>query len=959
MTETARRLLTKDRWAYGLFWSWNLIFLAFMTLGFAPRILPEMILAVGTAVIPAPFLLYALLLTLVPILAIILGLTLLRHAPARLFALGYVVEGPLMLLLAVRFFIIREATASFNLLMSIAGLGMAAFLWHVLDPAIEKRRPLTGWLRLTGLTLMLLASLYAAVWVAFYAAPLAVSAASFLGDTLVDLPNFIKGLADSTAQLFRERLVWVPFMVLGLALILYTGTLFVLTPLAVPWLSLRAWWRTLSGLAARHGWLRPTALAALTLVACAGLFVQANRQPQHRAFALLEAPPASLEDARALLGQQDSIRAGLLNAYLAPFRYISAVGEVFHVRWIYQDVFDLSEVEAAGVQRLYENVARPLLYDPVHSPQAILRQDNIALQREPQEAAELYQRFFDQTIVEGERQAIVRAVRATWSFEQAEAAWQAVDDREVYLVRQVVNVHAQDDWAEVELHEVYRNLTAERREVIYYFNLPESAVLTGVWLGNSPDREARFVYQVAPRGAAQAVYRNETRRNRDPALLEQIGPRQYRLRIFPVPPVRTTWDAQRGHTRVEEAPPLYMWMTYHTLAAGDAWPLPRLALKRNVYWDSQTERLVNGVRTAVGEDRWLPEAVAAEEPVVPQGHRVDLPGGESVLALPVSQVQLPPLPADLHFAVVLDRSRSMASSAAQVAGALAQLQEAVGVEAAVDVYLTASPYRGESASRVSLLDLDPQAVVYFGGQNAAELLAQFEALRAGAVYDAVLVFTDDSGYELGENTIDFSIPTAPVWMIHEGSDLPLGYDDQTLEAIQASGGGVVGELDQALARLAVALAEGAARRDVLDGYLWTVLPTVQADALAEGITPEEAFTAFGARQLILAEMQRQRGRLDKLSTLDRLHALAQEYGVVTPYSSMIVLVTTDQQQMLDYLAQGSQRFAREFETLGDTTPSTPLPLAGVPEPHEWLLLGLAVAMLLWYASKHRFSWDHS
>lgn len=74
------------------------------------------------------------------------------------------------------------------------------------------------------------------------------------------------------------------------------------------------------------------------------------------------------------------------------------------------------------------------------------------------------------------------------------------------------------------------------------------AVLTGVWLGNSPDPNARFPFQVAPRGAAQAVYRNETRVIRDPALLEQIGPRQYRLRIFPILPVQTSWDADQAHT---------------------------------------------------------------------------------------------------------------------------------------------------------------------------------------------------------------------------------------------------------------------------------------------------------------------------------------------------------------------------------------------------------------------------
>ncbi|MGH9818491.1 MAG: hypothetical protein ACRD6I_20710, partial [Candidatus Acidiferrales bacterium] len=48
-----------------LFWSWNLIFVTFMLLGFAPTVLPEMLTAVRSNMIPASFLLYALVLTMI------------------------------------------------------------------------------------------------------------------------------------------------------------------------------------------------------------------------------------------------------------------------------------------------------------------------------------------------------------------------------------------------------------------------------------------------------------------------------------------------------------------------------------------------------------------------------------------------------------------------------------------------------------------------------------------------------------------------------------------------------------------------------------------------------------------------------------------------------------------------------------------------------------------------------
>ncbi len=50
------------------------------------------------------------------------------------------------------------------------------------------------------------------------------------------------------------------------------------------------------------------------------LLALTTRQPQAKAFALLEDPPGSLAEAAALLARSDDIRSGILNAYLAPYR---------------------------------------------------------------------------------------------------------------------------------------------------------------------------------------------------------------------------------------------------------------------------------------------------------------------------------------------------------------------------------------------------------------------------------------------------------------------------------------------------------------------------------------------------------------------------------------------------------------------------------------------------------------
>jgi putative PEP-CTERM system integral membrane protein len=944
-TTFLRKLANPRPRAYGLFWSWNIIFLAFTFLGFAPRLLPEMITAVRTGVIPAAFFVYAAILTVIPALAVILGLTLLRRSPGRLLALGYGVEGPLMLMMVTRFFVVREMTPSVALLLALAGLGMATLLWQLLDRRIDTRGSLLAHLRVIGLTILLLIGLYAAVWVAFYAIPLAAQASEILTDFFRDVN-------------FRDiELRWVPFAVLGVILGIYTATLFVAMPIAVPIIYIREWWRGVHALDTSYGRLHPVALTAVALIVSGTLFVLANRQPQRLAFELLETPPADPDEAQTLLDRQEAIRAGLLNAYLAPVRYVSAVGEVRHVSRMYEWAFDMPRERAAGVQRLYETVARPVLYVPVHPPEPYVRADNRALSREPLEAARLYETFFDQSIADAEREAIVRAVRSTWSIDQAQAAWLAVDDREVHLKRQEIKVTENDDWAEVELYEVYQNQTGQREEVVYFFSLPESAVITGVWLGNSPDRDDRFAYRVSPRGAAQAMYRSQIRRGRDPALVEQIGPRQYRMRIFPIEPQRMRWDDQSARSLVEVAPPLHMWLTYRVLIHENTWPLPRLAEKRNVYWDNMSVRMVNGQPMMADNDAWLPTSVPATSSVDPIARRMDFPGGQSVIAWPVPSSDLPDLPSDLRLAIVVDRSRSMDEHAGEVRAALDELDMTLDSNTTVDLYLTASRYRGEAPSRIGLARFDPDTLMYFGGQNAAELLEQFNSLHTDQDYDVILVLTDGNGYELGAGDVEVSIPDEPVWMVHLGGDFPLGYDDATLEAIQASGGGVSGDVEEAMIRLALSLRadQGASPPDVVDGYLWSTIPTEVAETVQDITihTADDGFAALAARRLILDAMRRQRGTLDQLDTLDHLHAIAVGQSIVTPYSSMIVLVNARQGNRLDQLEGLNDRFQREYEEVGETTPQNPFSVTGVPEPEEWLLLALVAAMLIWYLRTRR------
>lgn len=913
---------------YGLFWSWNLIFLAFMGLGFAPMVLPPLIDAARFGEVPGEFVVYAGVLTLIPLLAVGLGLTVLRREPKRLLALGYGVEGPLMLLLALRFFMVRELTLVMGVLLAVAGLGVLTFLWTVLDRRPEARGAGLKHARGFGLTLAALTGVYAGLWIAFYAVPLAAWGLTVIGELFANLGQVVR---EWVRELVTGNIAWLPFSVLGLMLTAYSATLFIGMPVVVPALYGWAWWRGMRTLAGAAGRVRATGVALAAAVAAVGGVALAAPQPQQAAFDLLARPPATPAEAQALRAQEAALRTGLLNAYLAPFRYVSAVGELTHVREMYIGAVGLSSDQAATVQGWYETLTRPLLYVPA-TPGAEVEASRAAnanwvFQREPAAAEALYRQYFDRPINKGEREAVIRAAQSSWSPDQARAAVQAVDDREVRLTQQALTITEHGDWAEVELYEVYQNVTFQRQEVVYYFSLPETAVVTGLWLGNSEDRAARFVYHVAPRGAAQAVYQSQVRRNLDPALVEQIGPRQYRLRIFPIEPMGRTWEGDGLRSTVQAAPPLHLWLTYRVLAAGQAWPLPRLAARFNVFWDAATTRTLNGAPMAVSGDAWLPATAAAQRPVTPAAHQVTLATGQAVSARPATAAT--PVAAGLRLAVVVDRSRSMAEQAGEVRQALARLRE---LGAAADVYLTTTPYHGEAPRRVTLAEAEPEAWLYAGGQHAAELLAQFEALRAGDRYAAILVLTDGAGYELGPSPVPLAAPGVPLWMVHLGGVLPLGYDDATLEAIQASGGGAAASVDEALLRLGAG-AEG----DVVDGYVWEVGPAAGA--------ADPDFAPLAARHLILATLPDPRLAAERLTVLDNLHALAKEAGIVTPYSSMIVLVNAEQERMLREAEQRADRFDREFEEVGETEPVN---VTGVPEPEEWLLIALAGVMLAVY-----------
>lgn len=915
-----------------IFWVWNLTFLGFVYFGLLPWIAEPLIEGTIDGLIPVEFLVSFIGLIAVPTVTFIIGWSRLRKHPLRLMALFYGVEAPLFLLFILRFFVLRELTPASSFMLATLGLCIGAFFLELLFGYASQRRSLS-WLQLVGHAAILLMGLYVSVLLMFYVIPVAV--------TLVEEFFRFYWLEGLWWQVTHYRLGWAIQSILFLFLFGFTSTLFLFMPFAVAGLYVRSGQKIIRDFAAQHGAKRAAAGVVAALTAW-GLIFSSFSQPQIEAFRLLEKPAVTQSDRQELLAKSDIIRKGLVNAYLSPYRYMNTVERNNNIRVMYRHTLDLPEETNQSLQDTFNWLISPFLYD--------------GSRRDREKAVKLYEEFFDTPLQKGEQKAVLQAVRATSNMDEAKAGLLNIGEKKVWLRSQQVTVEEKGDWADIELYEVYENQTDEVEEILYYFSLPESAVITGIWLGDTENRDRRFPFKISPRGAAQKVYNSQVRRSRpvDPALLEQVGPGQYRLRAFPVPVKLRTWEREREVNRPTE---MHLWLTYKVMRQPSGWAMPRLAEQRNIYWDGNTKRTYNG-KAVKNSDDWLPETLASRNKYRTTRHQVNLTNGYQISAVPLNPKDYS-IPVAQRFAVILDSSLSMGEHTREVKETFEWLKKYGFADYNfanndADLYLTATG--GAQPQRIDdLRQFDPNRIVYYGSLQYQQMLQQFARLKGNTPYDGIVLVTDSGSYELSRNSKDLPQLSAPLWMVHLGG-MPAAYDDPTLELLHKTGGGVASELSAALKRIATKaeLNSSALRKagldssvaSAVDGYAWYMEPSFEEASADDGFAP------LAARQLVLGLSERM--DLDTLAELDGIHAIAKTYKIVTPYSSAIVLVNDEQREALRLAEESSDRFNRKVEDGKEelTSPNNDFDPQSVPEPG--VVFGLvAIAVILIIARQRR------
>ncbi len=850
------------------FWIWNVLFCGLSVFGIMPNFLGECTISALTGEMPLGIYGGILGLWLIPIASVLLGIK--YHQNGRLlFRYFYGVEIPLMLLFFFRAFVLKENLWTADLFLGMCAVTIAYLGFTLVTEKKQAGQRRKKW-EFVPQGILLWMSLTLGLVGLLFVIPMCWSMLQSIIWVL---------LSEDLFEMLAAMVYLGIFGSIFAFFAAFTVVVVVIAPVAFLMMTLRTWWEwAAKSKRVRVGWSVTTAV-----VLSVGLFSasQLNRPPEIQKIAEL-AESGKFADASD--EELTKLKAQLTDAYLHRYRYpLHQEVRVFE-NWFR----GVSGNEAHWISRpwtqVYCYLLSPFVYygdpdDGVHAEQA-------------------YQSLFDTAIQKAERVKIKHAMEAHYERTETEAGLLELEDRSVSVTAQSLQVEDHGSWAQVELFETYENNTFQQQESFYYFSLPPEAAINGLYLGNTPDKSKAFKYRVSPRGAAQEVYKAQKRRRVDPALLEQVGPRQYRLRVFPIPRKQRDFGSADVH-----ADKLYLWMEFQVIKDGATIPMPTLLEKRNTEFADSIQRRCNRKTSGWLCDRWLPSII--------QG----TPNKETITKLTLEDQIFTKQAVEQGFSgricVIIDGSYSMRAHAEAWAKTMAELPNTS------KLYL-ASP---NATTLHEISDLSEAR--FYGTLECSQILNQFLATTFSQQFEVVLLLTDEGGYEVSSDAQlnrAWTPQDGALHVLHLGGKLAPAYTDSVQDAITASQGGIGTKL---------------AELPAFNPYRWSL-----EESPTPVNTPHQP-AAIAAKLLI--ERKSAEGNVSP-EELSVLHELAQRHHIVTSYSSMIVLVNQAQHRQLDQAEKRADKFEREADTgVEEIRANQPSSVFGIdngsiPEPSTSLLL---------------------
>ncbi|MCX4026082.1 TIGR02921 family PEP-CTERM protein [Endozoicomonas sp. SM1973] len=925
---------------YGLFWSWNLIFCIVALFILVPYVV---VVAINDAMLGAGTwgqAGYALFIVVIPIVTMALGVTVYRRNPSMLLKLFYGFEMPVVFLILMRLILLRDINPGmvhflFNIFIAI---GSFFFLSCIADTKKLKLLALP-YVRVILAVITLMTGCYLAALMLPFAIPFFIST--------------IKVLVEIDWLEVLENFFLFPAIFFAVVLGVYSFSLFIFLPFAMTYLYISQFIKEWKVASKQLNMSLVSVAVILLVVVNIGTFIVVNQQSQQHVFNALgeitDQKPLSIEQANYFLEEKGSIRTALVNAYLGAYRYVSTDEKSTAVLAAYKTALGSSDYTLAKISQAFFNaMASPFLYDGKD-----FRQDKA-------KAAVMYKRLFDTPIEKAEKHAIIDAIQATWEREEMAAGLINAANRHVLVTEQQIWVKAVADTAQINIVQRLENQTFTNQEVVMHFSLPEEAVLTGLWLSDDESKPRKYPFVIAPRGAAQQVYNDEVKRRVDPSLLEKVGPRQYRLRAFPVLAKNCERSSRFFYIRHNcKTDPLFVEYEYTTTANNDgSWPLPKLLEQRNLFWNHSLGLTLNGQKLVKGET-WLPEAFYYESENTQRKLMKATFGNTIITAKPrvLEDHQTQHNYTDFIVGILIDSSYSMNTNRQAVTRAISWL-EANNVNYdlySCNVACTKLPNKKS--------DFD-----FLSNQQPYQQLSLWKNQLGFDQYNMLIMLTDKGSYELEKDNNNQLIMPAPLWLVHLNSELPYAYNDNMLEAIKKSQGGIVGSIEQTFLKqyhrkqfveknksnkelnnsieVKVENEQINDRNQIIpfaitDHYLWYAYTSDNSNVSNNN----EFFTKLASKQWL--EYLAVNKDTNSLPVLDELHSIAKENQLVTDYSSMLVLVNDRQKQALKGAEAKDDRFDREVERGSEdiTSPTDVFSVQAVPEPEEWLLMGLVAIML--------------
>lgn len=442
-------------------------------------------------------------------------------------------------------------------------------------------------------------------------------------------------------------------------------------------------------------------------------------------------------------------------------------------------------------------------------------------------------------------------------------------------------------FATVTIEESYKNKLYSNQEVVYEFTLPQYSVITDLKLGN----KLEFQGIIAPRGAAERVFNQEVNRGRDPALLEQIGTSQYRLRVFPIPPLST----DQGTLKVS--------YSYLTPLTENGYALPSYTKKQNVddqelgfllRWDNSQPSFANDYI----------KANTAEICGSSTNNELVKTTQYTLLAMPCGNQQtLKPL------TVAYDVSYNRSNTNLPWGEVKNWLSQNRAIYQDIDIYFInefiSNRYSYEQAMAI-------EQPLHFGQSLAPSQLSELQKNAQNLV-----LITSRNDVLLYQSLIDTAAKNTKVSVVTTSS-LPVLSQQYVVKLLQK---------DILLTTKLSDLKTQAVTNPLAQGYGWQLQPSANPQIKTIIDSPEaKELNALGTHATITKNIINYGSSVLQTGYIDTLHKQAQQADIVTIYSSMIALVNQQQLQDLQTQSQHWNAYIAETPSASSQMPNRPIEL---------------------------------